>query len=260
MITIINTHLDDFIADWHNPLKYVQYYVFVLITEGQLQYRLNDKPHLAVKGNLLFIPVGTYREAFNDGQHLHQKYAVTFTSETDLGLPLLIQDKPQWMATRNFEYYKERFILLHRQTLEKQAYYDTVRTGILLEMLGSVSREIESQPIPLRKLHYVEVLQQYILQHYRQAISLSQLSNLIERSPNYTLTIFREVTGKTPLEYQHRLRITDAMELLLHTNLTVAAIAEHLGYYDTSYFHKIFRKLTGMSPTSYMQIRNNPIY
>ncbi len=251
MITITNTHLDDFITDWHNPLTYVQYYVLVLVTEGQLQYRLNDKPLLAVKGDLLFIPTGTYREAFNHGPIPHQKYTVTFTSETDLGLPLLIEGKPVRVSTRIFEYYKERFILLHRQTLEKRAYYETIRSGILLEMLGSLCRELESQPIPIRKLHYVELIQHYILEHYREAISLHQLSLLIERSPNYTLTIFKEVVEQTPLAYQHHLRITNAMELLLHTNLAVAAIAEYLGYYDTSYFHKMFRKLTGMSPTSY---------
>lgn len=254
MITIINSHLDDFITDWHNPLSYVQYYVFVLVTEGQLQYRLNNNSLLAKKGDLLFIPHGTHREAFNDGSILHQKYAITFTSETDLDLPLLIDGKPVQVSTRNFEYYKERFIVLHRQTLEKRTYYETIRSGILLEMLGSLSREIENQPIPVRKLHYVEVIQHYMLEHYRESIPLNRLAQLIERSPNYTLTVFREVIGQTPLEYQHRLRITNAMELLLQTNLTVAAIAEHLGYYDTSYFHKMFRKLTGMSPTSYVRV------
>jgi YesN/AraC family two-component response regulator len=81
--------------------------------------------------------------------------------------------------------------------------------------------------------------------------AIKELANLIERSPNYTLSLFKEGVGHTPLEYQHRLRITSAKEMLQNTSLTVTFIAEYLGYYDSSYFYKMFRKYAEQTVSSY---------
>jgi YesN/AraC family two-component response regulator len=251
MITVMGTYLDDNIPNWHNRLQHVQYHVLVLVTEGQLTYQLNDNRIQASKGDLLFIPSGTEREAKNDGSALHQKYAITFQCSDDWGLSLLESKEHKVIHTRSFDFFKERFILLHRQSLEKRSYYKIIRSGILMEMLGMASRELDSPPIPLRKLQFARVMEKYILQHFREPMHLKDLAKLIDRSPNYTLSVFKEVVGQTPLDYQHRLRITAAMEMLQNTRFTVTAISEHLGYYDNSYFYKMFRKVTGLSPTAY---------
>lgn len=258
MITIYGTHLDDFIPHWHNRLTYVQFHILVLITEGKVRYQLNDREFIASKGDLLFIPSGTHREAKNDVEP-HQKYAITFMVPADLELTMLHSKETIVLRAKQFDYFKEKFKSLHRQSLEKRPYYHTIQSGILLEMLGTLNRELESSPmIPARKLHYAGVLEQYIVQHFRESIALNTLATLIDRSPNYTLSVFKEVVGQTPLEYQHRLRITSAMELLQNTNLTITFIADHLGYYDTSYFYKMFRKYTGVAPSSYMDGKSTP--
>lgn len=252
MIEILNTYLDDFIPLWHNRREYVQYHVLVLVTEGQLIYRLNRSEFKARKGDLIFIPAGTEREALNDGTAPHQKYAATFRCRFEPGLPLLDNPEPVRMHVRSPDYFKERFMQLHRQTLEKRSYFETVRTGIMLEMLGTANRELDIPPLPKRKAQFAARIEQYILQHFREPVTLKELAALIDRSPNYTLSLFKEAVGQTPLEYMHRLRISAAIEMLQNTGLTVAAIAEHLGYYDASYFYKIFKKMTGRSPTSYV--------
>ncbi|WP_127581978.1 AraC family transcriptional regulator [Paenibacillus koleovorans] len=252
MLEVLNTFLDDYIPDWHNRKEHIHSHVLVLVTEGTLKYQLNDQELTATKGDLLFIPRGTRREAKNDSGTLHQKYAVTFQANGPTELPMLRDGKPRRIRTRSFDYFKEKFMLLHRQTLEKRSYYETIRQGLLLELLGLACRELETAPISHRKQQLASKLEQHIISRYREAISLQELAGLIDRSPNYTLTLFKEVVGQTPLEYQHRLRITTAMELLRNTRFTVAFIADHLGYYDPSYFYKMFRKYTGQSPSTYM--------
>ena len=251
MLNILNVYFDDCIPHWHNRLQHVQFHVLVLVTHGKLLYRLNDVTREASKGELIFIPSGTQREAFNDKEILHQKYAVIFTCSPELNLPLIQKTDPQFIRVRMFDYYQERFISLHRQSIERREYYDTIQTGILLEMLGNACRELEAPPLPKRRAAHVDKLEQHITQNYRKPLVLQELAELINRSPNYTLSLFKEAVGQTPLEYQHRLRIATAMEMLQNTTLTVTFIAHHLGYYDTSYFYKMFRKYTGMSPTAY---------
>lgn len=251
MLNILNVYLDDFIPDWHNRLQHVQYHVLILVTEGRLLYRLNDVTREAFKGELVFIPSGTQREAFNDRQSLHQKYAVTFTSDLTLDLPILMGNEPRFIRVRMFDYYKERFVAMYRQSLERRAYFHTIQTGILLELLGTTCRELEAAPLPRRRASQIETIEHYIIENYRKPLVLKELADLIERSPNYTLALFKEAVGHTPLEYQHRLRIASAMEMLQNTSLSVTFIAHHLGYYDTSYFYKVFRRHTGLSPSAY---------
>lgn len=253
MIIINNTAFDDRIPHWHNPKMHVPYHIFILVVEGSLYYELNQSRIHAFKGDWVFVPAGTLREAYNDETGPHQKYTVTFQTNSDLGLPMLNQRKAIMMQSRSFEFLRERFIWLYRHAINREPYFEAICSGILLEMLGNANRELEKQRYPARKVHHVHLLEQYIQEHYRQRITLQQLADHIQRSPNYTLTIFKEITGHTPTQYQHRLRITSSMEMLQTTRLTISAIAEHLGYYDASSFYKMFRKITGMSPTSYVR-------
>ncbi|MFS0726671.1 AraC family transcriptional regulator [Paenibacillus sp. 1P07SE] len=254
MIHIYNTFFDDHIPYWHNRNQQVQYHILALITDGKLTYRLNGRPLQASKGDLLLIPAGTEREAINAPEGTHQKYAVMFRCELP-GLPLVSSTEHALIQSDNFEYYKERILLIHRHSLEQGPYNEVIGNGILLELLGTLHRELATPAMPLRKLTHVRLLKEYILEHFREAITLRELGGLIDRSPNYTLALFKEATGKTPHAYIQDLRVSTAMELLQHTNLTVSAISAHLGFYDTSYFHKVFRRRTGMSPSHYATSR-----
>ncbi|WP_309122542.1 AraC family transcriptional regulator [Paenibacillus sp.] len=205
----------------------------------------------AEKGTLVHIPAGTKREAYNDGGTTHQKYAVAFDVDDPSGHPLLAETAPRFLNPRSFERLRERFDELYMQRFEQRPYFETISLGILLEIVGIVQRELVSPPLPKRKLHLAREMEQFIAEHYRERIPVKRLAERIGRSPNYAIALFKEATGQTPIEYQHRLRTTAATELLLHTRMTVADIAEHLGYYDASSFHKAFRRATGRSPGAF---------
>lgn len=66
--------------------------------------------------------------------------------------------------------------------------------------------------------------------------------------------LFREQTGKTPIEYLTYIRINNAKRLLRNKNIsnnTITEISELSGYSDVSYFSSAFKKATGKSPTEY---------
>jgi AraC-like DNA-binding protein len=253
LLTIQNVYRDDYILDWHNRLEHVHFHVFVAVTEGRLLYTLNNRSLSAKRGDVLLIPIGTERQACNAPDTLHQKYAVTFrcTNKLTEELPILSSPEPVLLHSRAFEYYREKFQFLHRQSMEKRPYHSLVQEGALLEMLSLFNRDTEAPFLPNRKQQMAAVLEQYILNHYREPILLQQLGERIGRSPNYTLTLFKEATGMTPVQYQNRLKITSAIEMMQNTQLTIAYISDYLGFYDASSFYKAFKRITGCSPTGY---------
>jgi AraC-like DNA-binding protein len=65
------------------------------------------------------------------------------------------------------------------------------------------------------------------------------------------MRVFRKATGQTPIEYLVRLRIQKAMELLRTTDRTITEIAMDVGFNDSNYFARQFRRLTDRSPRAF---------
>ncbi len=85
-------------------------------------------------------------------------------------------------------------------------------------------------------------------------LSLSTIAKLNNVSPNYFATVFRRETGQTLTQYVISKRVDHAKFLLKNTNLQIQTVAQHCGILDFHYFCRIFKKVTGMTPTAY---RNN---
>ncbi|MNS60407.1 putative response regulatory protein [compost metagenome] len=91
----------------------------------------------------------------------------------------------------------------------------------------------------------------YIAVHYADELSLKTLGAQYHLHPVYLGQLFHKETGETFAEYINRYRIEKAKEQLKNTNLKVHEIARNVGYWETGYFYKQFRKYVGISPTDY---------
>jgi AraC family transcriptional regulator of arabinose operon len=91
----------------------------------------------------------------------------------------------------------------------------------------------------------------YIEVHHNRMISLDQLSDRLRLSKYHLLRTFTKTVGVSPNEYLNRVRIEQAMRLLRQTDWSVERIAEHVGYSSGSYFIKVFRNMTDMTPGNF---------
>lgn len=92
---------------------------------------------------------------------------------------------------------------------------------------------------------------QFIHEHYRENLSVSDVAKHIQRSNNYFSTIFKKELHKGFIPYLQELRIKEACRMLEHTTDMQYEIAQKVGIDDYKYFSKIFRQLKGMSPSEY---------
>lgn len=93
----------------------------------------------------------------------------------------------------------------------------------------------------------------YINSHYQQDISLRVLSDHIHLSKNYFANLFKQETGESFVEYLTRLRIEKAKLLLEGSDLKTYDIGNAVGIGDSHYFSKVFKKITGLTPTEYKE-------
>ncbi|RDY31653.1 AraC family transcriptional regulator [Lachnotalea glycerini] len=91
---------------------------------------------------------------------------------------------------------------------------------------------------------------QYI-QHNYQALSLSALAKLFHYSEPHLCTLIKQNTGYTFTNLIKRLRMADAVDYLLNTDLKVSEIAEKIGYNSADHFSRVFRATYKISPQEY---------
>lgn len=90
-----------------------------------------------------------------------------------------------------------------------------------------------------------------IRQRFAEPLTLDSVAQKVFVSPFYLSHLFKEELGLTFVEYLTRVRIEEAKRLLASSNLSVLGVAEKVGYEDASYFSKVFRKATGLTPNQY---------
>ena len=88
----------------------------------------------------------------------------------------------------------------------------------------------------------------------------NELARLQNITPSYFRSIFKNLTGLSPIEYLNRVRVLRALELLQITQLSISEIATTVGIYDSNYFSRIFKQFIGYPPSYFKAINSkNPI-
>ena len=90
----------------------------------------------------------------------------------------------------------------------------------------------------------------YLEHHGTGLVSRWKLADSVNVSEDYLTRIFRKELGMSPWEYLNRYRIQLACELLVHTDLSLSAIASRIGFQDQAYFCRVFKKLKGCTPSA----------
>jgi Transcriptional regulator containing an amidase domain and an AraC-type DNA-binding HTH domain len=97
----------------------------------------------------------------------------------------------------------------------------------------------------------VKNAQQYLEDHFREKISVEDLSKRFAVGRRNFDRRFIKATGNTPLEYLQRVKIESAKKAFETTRKTVNEVMYDVGYSDIKAFREVFRKITGMSPLAY---------
>jgi len=97
----------------------------------------------------------------------------------------------------------------------------------------------------------VEEILNYIHNNYTKDIMVGDLAKKYAVNPDYLSSLFKQETGKNIIRYLTEIRIEGACRLLKETQTKIADISYSLGYNDRQYFNRVFKKITGMSPTDY---------
>ncbi len=95
----------------------------------------------------------------------------------------------------------------------------------------------------------------WISAHYSESVRVQDIAMSAGVSESQCYRCFRQLLGQTPTEFLNQYRLERAAVLLRETDQSIAAVAENCGFAQQSYFSRLFRQATGMTPANY---RRNP--
>lgn len=119
--------------------------------------------------------------------------------------------------------------------------------------IGFLLKKVQGTlPAPAEKQELAVMVEQYLAANFRHEISNKILSEKFGFVPSYISGIFKAKYGMSPGKYVAQLRIQRAQALMRDTDLLMREISQEVGYEDPFYFSKVFKQITGESPTQYM--------
>ncbi len=99
----------------------------------------------------------------------------------------------------------------------------------------------------------VAQIKDYVDCCYTEEISLINLSKNFNIDSSYLSKVFKQVSGDNLMLYISKKRVSKAKEYLRNSSLNITEISSLVGYSDYGYFSRVFKKIIGISPSSYRE-------
>ncbi len=97
----------------------------------------------------------------------------------------------------------------------------------------------------------VAAAEDYLRAHSGDKFSLRGVSEALHVNGSYLLRVYKAHTGRTLLWYHTFLRCEKAQDLLRKSGMSISEIGEAVGFVTSAHFSHVFKKMTGMTPSSY---------
>jgi YesN/AraC family two-component response regulator len=126
--------------------------------------------------------------------------------------------------------------------------------------LTEILKKFSEETFRFADVKHVDLLSKavsFIRTNYMHKITLDDVAEHIYLSPSYLSRIFKEEMKTNFNSYLNSVRIEKSKILLLSEQLSIVEISELVGFFDQSYFNKVFKKATGTTPKKFREQKRN---
>ena len=248
-------------------IHYNDYEVYYLL-EGERCYFIGTKIYHLKQGSLVFIrrnvihKTALSREAHHDRilleisrSYLESVFAIT----GELTLHDFFQDDCIILSLESEEqnFITELLLALGRELGTKNSGFRLLAKSLVAELFIYAKRmenkatSSASSRTDDPRHRQIEQIACYIAENCCSPLSLNSIAEQFYMNKCYLSRIFKEITGFTVNGYLHARRIQKARSLLIQNSMNISEVAEAAGYENLTYFERVFKKHTGMSPLEY---------
>lgn len=248
-------------ATYHyiNRQKAIDQYVLIYCVDGSGWYRIDGIEYKVRKNQFFILPAG---KPHTYGADEGNEWTIYWFHFRGYLASLYAQGayKPQEINISTASRISERHNIFEEifHTLERGQGVENLRysSSLLHHYLASM-RYLEQFRQAVKKEdtgNVVDAAIHYMRENIENRISIQDVIKYIGYSASRFATLFKQQTGKTPLNYFNQLKIQRSCSLLKNTDMKINQICYKIGIDDSLYFSRLFSKMMGMSPRDYREM------
>ena len=234
------------------------------IASGKAHFYINDEDVVVTAGHMVLYPPKQVMHYEYFGKDKPEVYWVHFTGgevKNILRHYDIPMDKSVFYSGNAATYgYLFKEMINELQTCN--VGYQELLEMYLRQIFLLVQRSRKDRPAVVSTYIQEEMdyARKYFNEHYNEAINIEEYALSRGMSVSWFLRNFKQVTGKSPMQYILTIRMNNAVSLLETTDYNVTEISTIIGYENPLYFSRLFHKQRGLSPSEYRKefAKNNP--
>ena len=156
-----------------------------------------------------------------------------------------VSDRPEFKIG-----FRNMFQRLNPLTPFSEDYVYNTFQNLIIQLIELTNSSFNPQ-VELAPSNELEEVKKHIDLNYYQSINLDEMAEIAFVSKSQLIRLFKKIYHTTPINYIIMKRISIAKFLLEHTDNSVTAVSNIVGFNSVSNFIKRFRETTGLTPTEY---------
>ncbi len=249
---------------WRNHFHQNHACEFHYIRRGSLELHYEKSRYQAGPGDVILIPARTLHCDVFDINHDYEVYMASFSwPEAEEALFQAVDTPVVTSLTESQRVeIRQHLDLLYNcdssdsgyEQMLSQSHFHTILLLLLhfiaFNKVTAKGRQSSRQRRLRRNQWLIKEAKQYINKHFAQQLSLEDLAEVLDVSPYHLSRVFNGENGFSLPSYLTMVRMNQARNLLLAGGMNVSEVADAVGYPDSSYFSKVFRRHFGQSPSA----------
>ena len=221
--------------------------LLILKLKGVSVYTVGGKRYTADENTILYIPAGVEYSVYVD------RAGECIVAELDVAPTKGETEICEFITGGDAEVISTAKSVLHYWKLKGPAYHSKCLSEIY-DVITRISNENAFSLTLAGKYGLIHRSVKYIEKNYTDKdLYTTELAEMSGIGETYYRNIFIAVFNTPPTKYIRQYRVDKAKELLVNTTASVEEIAEKVGFANSSYFCKVFKSLTGVTPSDFAQ-------
>ncbi|GKX67648.1 AraC family transcriptional regulator [Inconstantimicrobium mannanitabidum] len=280
----------DYVKPWKHFNRTINEYILYIVKTGELYIKEKNVEYHLIKGDVLLLEPNIehygYKEASCHYYYIHFKHPkispLNISSYEEIVQKLMDKRKaalhseylselsdttPEFYLPKYYHYEDENELMSLLVNADSDYYhkyegYKRIASLKLLEMLIKISRDYTSTKIESSQPQFSKAfvkcrnIQHYINSNYQNKITSADIEQNFESNYDYLNRVFQRMTGYSIMNYLNIIRVNRAKDLLDATPLKISEVGYLVGIDDPYYFSKLFKKISGITPSSYMKLKS----
>ncbi len=220
--------------------------LLIIKRRGRSVYRVGAEELIADPDHILYLPAGAAYSLYVD--HAGACTVIELETAGDVS-----EAATSYFTGNDSEILQAAKNILHYWNLRGPAYHSKCLSEVysLLTQISTIQSYAYTLASKYRLIHKSV---QFIERNYsKQDLYSPMLAEMSGIGETYYRAIFQSVFGLAPTKYIQRYRVEKAKELLVNSQYSVEEIAQKVGFANASYFCKVFKSLTKLTPSEFVE-------